>query len=80
MCNNNYHLTKREAKILKLIGEGFGNGEISEKIFISKRTIEVHKNNIVKKLQLKSASELTHYAILNKDKIKCSHDKKAVGG
>jgi DNA-binding NarL/FixJ family response regulator len=58
-------LSKRELEILKLTAEGHGNKEISEKLFISIRTVESHKNHILQKLELKSAVEMTRYAIKN---------------
>lgn len=59
-------LTTREIEILKLFAEGFINREISEKLDISIRTVETHKNHIMKKLELKSTVELIKYAIRNK--------------
>jgi DNA-binding NarL/FixJ family response regulator len=56
-------LSKRELQILKLTAEGHGNKEISEKLFISIRTVESHKTHIMQKLELKSAVEMTRYAI-----------------
>lgn len=56
-------LSKRELEILRLIAEGYGNKEISEKLFISIRTVESHKNHIMQKLELKSAVEMARYAI-----------------
>ena len=59
-------LTTREIEILKLFAEGFINKEISDKLDISIRTVETHKNHIMKKLELKSTVELIKYAIRNK--------------
>lgn len=59
-------LTKRENEILKLFAEGLANKEIADKLFISIRTVESHKNNIMQKLELKSTVELVKYAIKNK--------------
>lgn len=56
-------LSRREVEILRLTAEGHGNKEISEKLFISIRTVESHKNHIMQKLGLKSAVEMTRYAI-----------------
>lgn len=56
-------LSKREVEILRLTAEGHGNKEISEILFISIRTVESHKNHIMQKLGLKSAVEMTRYAI-----------------
>lgn len=59
-------LTRREEEILKLCAQGFGNKEIAEKLFISARTVESHKNHIMNKLELKSNVELILFAIKNK--------------
>jgi DNA-binding NarL/FixJ family response regulator len=59
-------LTTREIEILKLFAEGFINKEISDQLDISIRTVETHKNHIMKKLELKSTVELIKYAIRNK--------------
>ena len=59
-------LTTREIEILKLFVEGFINKEISDQLDISIRTVETHKNHIMKKLELKSTVELIKYAIRNK--------------
>jgi DNA-binding NarL/FixJ family response regulator len=61
----NEFLSKRELEILKLTAEGIGNKEISEKLFISIRTVESHKNHIMQKLGLKSAVDMARYAIKN---------------
>jgi len=59
-------LTTREIEILKLFAEGFINKEISDRLDISIRTVETHKNHIMKKLELKSTVELIKYAIRHK--------------
>ncbi len=56
-------LTKRELEIVKLIAEDKSNLEIAEKLFISIRTVETHRKNIMQKLQTKSAISLVHYAV-----------------
>lgn len=56
-------LTRREKEILKLVGEGYKNKEIAEYLFISIKTIEKHRSNLMKKLGLHNASALTFYAI-----------------
>lgn len=58
-------LTRRENEILKLFAEGLSNQEIADRLFISIRTVESHKNNIMQKLELKSTVELVKYAIRN---------------
>jgi two-component system response regulator NreC len=56
-------LTPREMEVLKLIAEGYKSKEIAEHLFISVNTVEKHRNNIMKKLDLHSASGLTAFAI-----------------
>lgn len=56
-------LTQREREVLKLIGEGYRNKEISDYLCISVKTVEKHRANIMEKLDLHSASALTAYAI-----------------
>lgn len=53
-------LTNREKQILELILDGKGNNEISEALKISKRTAEVHRFNLMKKLNVKNLIELTN--------------------
>ncbi len=59
-------LTKRELEVLKLFAEGFNNNEIADKLFLSVRTIESHKNHILQKTNLKNSVELIKFAIKNK--------------
>jgi len=59
------NLSFREVEILKLWGDGLTNKEISEKLFISVRTVESHKNHIMQKLNLKTAVDLVKFAIKN---------------
>lgn len=56
-------LTHREREVLKLIGEGYKNREIAEYLCISPKTVEKHRANLMKKLDLHSAAALTAYAI-----------------
>ncbi len=59
-------LTKRELEILRLITEGqSSNLEIANKLYISVRTVETHRRNIMQKLQVKSVISLVHYAAQN---------------
>lgn len=52
-------LTNREKQILELILEGKGNTEIADALEISKRTAEVHRFNLMKKMNVKNLAELT---------------------
>lgn len=56
-------LTPREREILKMVAEGKPNKDISELLFISTRTVENHRANIMNKLKLKKAADLIRYAI-----------------
>lgn len=56
-------LTLREKEVLKLIGEGHKNAQIAEYLFISVKTVEKHRANLMKKLDRHNAAELTAYAI-----------------
>lgn len=56
-------LTNRERQILKLVAEGKANKQIAEYLCISVKTVEKHRANLMKKLDLHNASALTAYAI-----------------
>jgi len=58
-------LTDREREVLQLLAEGRSHKEISGKLFISVKTVESHRKNIMEKLQLFTIPELTKYAIRN---------------
>jgi DNA-binding NarL/FixJ family response regulator len=55
-------LTKRELEVLKLIAMGFTDKEISERLFISKRTIDTHRQNLKQKLIVKNTAGLVKAA------------------
>lgn len=57
------HLTEREIEIIRLVAEGMMNKEISDKLRISIRTVDNHKANIMRKLNLKSSIDIVKYAI-----------------
>ena len=56
-------LTNREREILKLIAEGYKNREIAEQLFISLKTAEKHRSNLMKKLDLHNTATLTAFAM-----------------
>lgn len=56
-------LTHREREILKLIAEGMPNKKIADFLCLSVKTVEKHRSNLMKKLDLHNASHLTSYAI-----------------
>ncbi len=55
-------LTKREMEVLKFLAEGVNNPCIAEKLFISRRTVEEHRKNINKKLEIRSLRDILEYA------------------
>lgn len=57
------HLSERELEIIKLIVSGFTAREIGEKLFISTKTVEVHKNRIFNKCQVRNIASLTKMVI-----------------
>ncbi|WP_213407205.1 nitrate respiration regulation response regulator NreC [Staphylococcus pettenkoferi] len=59
-------LSKRELEVLPLVAKGYGNKEIAEKLFVSVKTVEVHKTHIMQKLNLKTKPELVEYATKKK--------------
>ena len=56
-------LTDRERHIVKLIAEGLTNKEISDLLYISTKTVEKHRCNLMKKLDLHNAAGLTALAV-----------------
>jgi len=58
-------LSKRELEILKLIANEHTNDQIAEKLFISKRTVDSHRQNMLGKTQTKNTAGLIKYAIQN---------------
>jgi len=58
-------LTTREREVMKLIAEGYRNKDVAEYLSISLKTVEKHRSNMMKKLDLHNASSITSYAIKN---------------
>ncbi len=58
-------LSDREIEVLTFIASGNTNNEIGEKLFISGRTVETHRRNILSKLEVKNTAEMIRYAIKN---------------
>lgn len=59
-------LTARENEIVQLLCDGLSAKEIAARLFITHRTVELHKENIFKKLGFRNSIELVKYAIKNK--------------
>jgi len=58
-------LTRREQEVCQLVAHGFTNSEIGQKLSISERTVEGHRNKIMAKLELQSRADLVRFAIDN---------------
>ncbi len=56
-------LSDRELQVLELIGNGYASGEIAEKLHLSVKTIETHRENMKQKLKLGTGSQLVKYAV-----------------
>lgn len=58
-----HSLTQRERMVLQLAAEGLSNTEVAEKLFISPRTAETHRTNLLRKLGLQNQTDLVRFAI-----------------
>ena len=63
--DNRIKLTRRENEILKLIAEGQTSQAIAAKLFISPRTVDTHRANLMQKLNVKNSAALVRYAVEN---------------
>lgn len=63
---NNIHLTTREVEVLELIAQEFTTQEIGEKLFLSPKTVEGHRQNLLSKFDVKNTAGLIMKAIANK--------------
>ncbi|MBK9292324.1 MAG: response regulator transcription factor [Bacteroidetes bacterium] len=61
----NKTLSEREIEIVRLIAQGYSYKQIGEKLFISTRTVEAHRNHILEKLNLSNVTELVRFALKN---------------
>lgn len=59
-------LTHRELEILQLVFEGLSTAKISERLFISPRTVETHRKNILSKTGAANTAQMIHYALTNR--------------
>jgi len=56
-------LTDRELEVFELIGNGLGTAQIAERLYLSPKTVDAHRQKIKRKLDLDSTSELSRYAV-----------------
>lgn len=56
-------LTKREQEVLRLIAQGFSSKSVADQLDLSPRTVENHRQNIMKKLNIHNAAALVSYAV-----------------
>ena len=59
-------ITPREREVIQLLAEGNSNKETASALGVSVKTIEAHRANIMRKLRLRSVTDLVRYAIRNK--------------
>lgn len=62
---DHHQITDREQEILQLIVDGLTSKQIAEKLYISPRTVDTHRANLMEKLELNNIAELVRYAIKN---------------
>jgi two-component system, NarL family, response regulator NreC len=60
-----YDISERELSVLELIAEGYTNAEIAEKIFLSKRTVEGHRQRLIEKTQARNTAGLVRFGFHN---------------
>jgi len=68
ITNKDYHdslklLTPRETDVLQMVGEGYSSKEIAQSFNLSVRTIDAHRSNIMRKLNLRGATDMTRLAV-----------------
>lgn len=59
-------ISPREMEVLALIGQGLGNKEIGERLFITERTVKAHVSRLLEKLGLRDRTQLAIYAVQNR--------------
>lgn len=64
-CADEPALTARETEVLVYLANGYTNKEVASKLMISVKTVETHRANIMKRLQLQTRFELVDYALKN---------------
>ena len=57
------HLSGRETEVISLIAEGFTNGQVAEKLFLSAHTVTTHRKNIMSKIGVNNTAAMVMYAV-----------------
>jgi DNA-binding CsgD family transcriptional regulator len=60
---DNYNLTEHEIEIIILIAEGYSNKQIGEKLFISHRTVDPHRTNLMNKLNVYNVASIVKFSM-----------------
>lgn len=58
-------LAPREKQVLELISQGYSNQQIADQIFVSRRTVESHRQSLIEKTGVKNSAQLVHFACKN---------------
>lgn len=66
LTNHEIKISKREKEILALICKGYSNNEIAEELYISPKTVDNHRTNLLSKTNTKNAANLVMYSIKNR--------------
>ncbi len=66
LVNSHFKLTKREKEILQFICQGYSNNEIAETLFISPKTVDNHRTNLLSKTGTRNSAHLVMFAIKHK--------------
>lgn len=64
--NSEIELSDRELEVLQLISDGYTNVEIADRLFLSKRTVEGHRQNLIEKTGVKNSASLIKYAVVHR--------------
>ena len=60
---SDFDLSSREMEVLELLGEGLTNLEIAQRLFLSKRTVEGHRQNLIEKTKSRNTPALIKFAV-----------------
>lgn len=61
-----YYISERELAVFKMISEGYTNAEIADKMFLSKRTVEGHRQHLMEKTNTKNTADLVRFGFQNR--------------